>query len=104
MRYARMRTRNTTWLDFILLLSGAMLIFYVTAYSLMVRRVVAKNVRLGSSANTEYTPQPNFRGLPPGLFQPIHELDRRIFRPKTWASWRVPLWDANAHDPLNPKC
>lgn len=97
-----MRARNTTSLDFILLLIGAMLIFYVTAYFLMVRRVVARNVRL-SSANTVYSPQPNFRGLPPGLFQPIHEVDRRILRPKTWASWRVPLWDANIHDPLNRK-
>ena len=101
-----MKTRNTTCLDYILLLIGAVSILYVAAYFLGVRRVVARKGTCGwaSSANaTVFTPQPDFKLLPPGLFKPIHELDRRVFRPKTWASWRVPLWDGSVNDPLNPK-
>ena len=102
----RMRTRNTTCLDYVLLLIGAALILYAAAYFLGVRRVVARTGLCGwaSTANaTVFTPQPEYWGLPKALFRPIHELDRRLIRPKTWASWRVPLWDGSVNDPLNPK-
>lgn len=101
-----MKTRTTIWLDYTLLFIGATLILYAAAYFLVARRAVTRSVFQGwaMSANaTVFTPQPDYRGLPAQFFQPIHQLDRRFIRRRTWASWRVPLWDANVNDPLNPK-
>lgn len=101
-----MKKRNLTWLDHPLLFIGAGMILYVAVYFVVARRAVTRTVARGwaSSANaTVFTPQPDYRGLPARIFEPIHQLDRRFVRRKTWASWRVPLWDASVNDPLNPQ-
>ena len=101
-----MKRRNMTWLDHTLIFIGAGMILYAAAYFVVARRAVTRSVFLGGAKSvsaTVFTPQPDYRGLPAQLFQPIHQLDRWLIRRKTWASWRVPLWDANVYDPLNPR-
>jgi hypothetical protein len=54
---------------------------YVIAYFALVR--VGLTIEGRGLGRVEM--HPDYRGLPPELFMPIHEVDRKVLRPGTWS-------------------
>ena len=65
----------------------AVMIAYVVTYFALARP--AARIWFAPSGRFIYS-SPTYRGLPKGLFEPIHYVDRAFLRPKLWG--KVQVW------------
>jgi hypothetical protein len=79
-------------LEMALVILGALLSLYVLAYLALLRK---GNFISFSATGFEVVCVPQYRLLPASFFTPIHDLDRRYFRKKSWSRvWTMPGFDA----------
>jgi hypothetical protein len=78
-------------LEWALLILGVMLSLYTFAYLALLKKGTFASF---SPNGLEVVCIPDYKLLPASFFTPIHDLDRRYFRKKSWSRvWSLPVFD-----------
>src|SRR5579864_7083793 len=80
-------SQDADWVPWIVVIFLAVPLLYVGSYFIAVRPGVT-TVRF-SPNGTVVLVQPDYHGLPPGIFAPLNQLDRTFLRPRLWSLVRV---------------